>query len=265
MLSCRRAATSTTTSARPTVSTKRACCAPTGSPGFATPSGRIELVPYATFGAWGIPTRWPEHRGVASVPTRWLARARSSSKEYPFICVNGSRSYEFFHSENRQQATMREFHPVPHQSRCRRPGGRSVRSFNEGEWVWLENTEGRCRQKAHHRPHARSPATSTPSTSWWFPEEEPAFPHLFRGTVGRATSTTSPRPTRRAPAASAMPAQERRLQDLQVSRPRTWPSPRPARSSRSRAASAATTWPGEPYSYGQDRHVATAHEEEVEA
>ena len=28
---------------------------PTGTPGFSTPSGRIELVPYATFGAWGIP------------------------------------------------------------------------------------------------------------------------------------------------------------------------------------------------------------------
>ncbi|MDR3052374.1 MAG: molybdopterin-dependent oxidoreductase, partial [Coriobacteriales bacterium] len=81
---------------------------PDGSPGFATPSGRIELVPFATFGAWGIEP-YATHRESITA-TKWLEDA-AFKKEYPFICINGSRSYEFFHSENRQQKTMREFHP----------------------------------------------------------------------------------------------------------------------------------------------------------
>ena len=146
---------------------------PDGQVGFSTPSGRIELVPYATFGAWGIDP-WPKHH--ESIHTyKWLHEPEFR-KEYPFICVNGSRSYEFFHSENRQQKTMREFHPYP----IVKINDQVAEAYgiNEGEWVWLENTEGRCRQKAHLDPTV-DPNYVYAEHGWWFPEEEPAFPHLF--------------------------------------------------------------------------------------
>ena len=146
---------------------------PDGKPGFSTPSGRIELVPYATFGAWGIDP-WPKHHeSIHSV--KWL-EDEEFRKEYPFICVNGSRSYEFFHSENRQQATMREFHPYPLVKI--NPAVAEEYGINEGEWIWLENSEGRCMQKAHINP-VLSPNYVYAEHGWWYPEKEPAFPSLF--------------------------------------------------------------------------------------
>ncbi|MBR2522801.1 MAG: hypothetical protein IKE61_06730, partial [Coriobacteriales bacterium] len=146
---------------------------PDGLPGFATPSGRIELVPYATFGAWGIPPL-PEY--VRSLTINRHIEDEEYRKEYPYICINGSRSYEFFHSENRQQATMREFHPWPIVKI--NPKAAEENGISEGQWIWIENTEGRCKQVAHidptldeHYVHAEH--------AWWFPEQEPAFPHLY--------------------------------------------------------------------------------------
>ena len=81
-----------------------------GTPGFATPSGRIELIS-PTFQAWGIDP-WPKH--YESVAQSMWTTDEEYRKEYPFTIINGNRSYEFFHSENRQQKTMREFHPVPY-------------------------------------------------------------------------------------------------------------------------------------------------------
>ena len=146
---------------------------PDGKPGFSTPSGRIELVPYATFGAWGIDP-WPKHHeSIHSV--KWL-EDEEFRKEYPFICVNGSRSYEFFHSENRQQATMLEFHPDPVVNISTQTA--EEYGINEGEWIWLENSEGRCMQKAHINP-VLSPNYVYAEHGWWYPEKEPAFPSLF--------------------------------------------------------------------------------------
>ncbi len=146
---------------------------PDGQPGFATPSGRIELVPFATFGAWGIP---PLAEHVESLTMkRWMEDPEYRA-EYPFICINGSRSYEFFHSENRQQATMREFHPMP----LVKVSTQTAEEYDlkEGEWIWIENTEGRCRQKVHIDP-TLNPNYIHAEHGWWFPEEEPAFPHLY--------------------------------------------------------------------------------------
>ncbi|WP_255467331.1 molybdopterin-dependent oxidoreductase [Raoultibacter phocaeensis] len=146
---------------------------PDGQPGFATPSGRIELVPYVTFGAWGIPPL-AEHVESLSV-NRWLTDPEYK-KDYPFICINGSRSYEFFHSENRQQKTMREFHPMP----IVKVSSQTAEEYglSEGEWIWIENTEGRCRQKVHIDP-TLNPNYIHAEHGWWFPEQEPAFPHLY--------------------------------------------------------------------------------------
>ncbi len=146
---------------------------PDGQPGFATPSGRVELVPYAVFGAWGIP---PLAEHIESITaTRWL-HDQEYRKEYPFICINGSRSYEFFHSENRQQATMREFHPWPLVKVSTQTAAEY--DLTEGEWIWLENTEGRCRQKVTIDPML-DPHYVHAEHGWWFPEQEPSFPHLY--------------------------------------------------------------------------------------
>lgn len=146
---------------------------PDGSKGFATPSGRIELVPFVTFGAWGIEP-YATHRESITA-TKWL-NDPEFKKEYPFMCINGSRSYEFFHSENRQQKTMREFHPEP----LVKVSTQTAEEYDltEGEWIWLENSEGRCKQKVTI-DSTLDPQYIHAEHGWWFPESEPAFPSLY--------------------------------------------------------------------------------------
>lgn len=80
---------------------------PDGSPGFNTPSGRIELIP-RIYSAWGVepyPTYTPVSLSKDTTPEVF--------EEYPYYFINGNRSYEFFHTEHRMAETMREFHPDP--------------------------------------------------------------------------------------------------------------------------------------------------------
>jgi len=146
---------------------------PDGNPGFNTPSGRIELIPYATFGAWGIDP-WPRHH--ESIHAVMAMNDPEFAAKYPLTCINGSRSFEFFHSENRQQATMREFHPVPYVKIPTKVA--EEMDIHNGEWVWIESTEGRCRQVAQI-DHTLKEDCIHAEHGWWFPEEEPAFPHLY--------------------------------------------------------------------------------------
>jgi anaerobic selenocysteine-containing dehydrogenase len=146
---------------------------PDGQVGFATPSGRIELVPHVTFGAWGIP-EFPKH--LESVTMEKYLNDPEFRKEYPFICLNGTRSYEFFHSENRQQKTMREFHPDP----LVKVSSQTAEEYDlhEGDWIWLENAQGRCKQKVTV-DSTLNPMYVHAEHGWWFPEAEPAAPSLF--------------------------------------------------------------------------------------
>ena len=80
---------------------------PDGQPGFNTPSGRIELVP-SIFTAWGIPP-YPVY---TPAPETWETTPEVM-EELPFYMINGARSYEFFHSEHRQVAYLRELVAEP--------------------------------------------------------------------------------------------------------------------------------------------------------
>ena len=71
---------------------------------------------------------------------------------------------------------MREFHPQPLVKVS--PQTAEEYGLAEGEWIWIENTEGRCRQKVTIDP-VLNPRYIHAEHGWWFPEEEPAFPHLY--------------------------------------------------------------------------------------
>ena len=143
-----------------------------GTPGFATPSGRIELIS-PTFKAWGIDP-WPKHyESVAQ--SKWTTD-EEYRREYPFTIINGNRSYEFFHSENRQQKTMREFHPVPYVQVSKQTA--EEYGLAEGEWIWIENHVGRCKQCVKINP-ALQPQYIVAEHGWWFPEGDGNAPSLF--------------------------------------------------------------------------------------
>jgi anaerobic selenocysteine-containing dehydrogenase len=146
---------------------------PDGLVGFNTPTGRVELIPYITYQAWGVPPL-PIHR-ESLTSEKWFSDPAFRA-EYPFICINGVRSYEFFHSEHRNLKTMREFHPDPlvriAASVCEEYG------LIDGDWVWLENGEGRCRQRVK-TDNTINPNFVSAEHGWWFPESDGAEPNLF--------------------------------------------------------------------------------------
>jgi anaerobic selenocysteine-containing dehydrogenase len=86
---------------------EKGMCRPDGSIGFATPSGRVELCP-TMYEIWGL-KRTPHHIEPPESPLS----TPEKMEEYPLVLTCGGRSWEFFHSENRQMPTMRELHPEP--------------------------------------------------------------------------------------------------------------------------------------------------------
>ena len=142
---------------------------PDGSVGFNTPSGRIELIP-TIFQAWGIPP-YPVYTPVSA--------SKDASPEifekYPYYFINGTRSYEFFHTEHRMAETMREFHPDP--LVYINPKVAEKEGIKDGDWVWIENWDGRCKQKAKITNEVDERCIRG-EHGWWKPEEEIAAPHF---------------------------------------------------------------------------------------
>jgi anaerobic selenocysteine-containing dehydrogenase len=140
------------------------------SPGFNTPTGRAEMYSTVMEGYGLDPLPYYEEPEYSPVRTPELM------EEYPFILTTGGRQLPFFHSEHRQIPSLRAIYPSPqieiHPETAREYG------IEQGDWLWIENQFGRCRQKANitivvpkwlvHADHG-----------WWFPEEEAAEPNLF--------------------------------------------------------------------------------------
>ncbi len=141
-----------------------------GQPGFNTPTGRVEL--YSTlFEGWGLdPLPYYEE------PTESPLSTPDVYQEYPLVLTTGARPWAFFHSEQRQVEKLRALHPDPelqiHPSTAARYG------IRDGDWVWIENRMGRCRQRAKLTPII-DPRVVNADHAWWFPEKAAAEPDLF--------------------------------------------------------------------------------------
>jgi anaerobic selenocysteine-containing dehydrogenase len=142
-----------------------------GEPGFNTPTGKYELYS-VTFDSFGDTHPLPYYEEPPASPYS----TPELYAKYPFVFTSGARSFEFFHSEHRQVPTSRELHPYPrfdiHPDVAERLG------IQEGNWCWLENAQGRCRQIARFDA-SLDPRVISAEHGWWFPEQEAAEPSLF--------------------------------------------------------------------------------------
>lgn len=141
-----------------------------GKPGFMTPTGRVEL--YSTMlEAWGDePLPYYKEPPTSPVATPEYA------KEYPLVLSTGARTWSYFHSEQRHVPLLREVEPWPLVEI--NPQDAETCGINDGDWVWLENDNGRCKMKASIEPGQKQGALAS-QHGWWYPEREPSAPSLY--------------------------------------------------------------------------------------
>ena len=141
-----------------------------GKPGFETTTGKLNLL-IPQFERMGLdPLPYYEEPPQSPVSTPELAR------KYPFILTTGARSWAFFHSEHRQIPELREIHPDPMVEI--HPDTARERGIRDGDWVWIENNYGRCRQRARLTDTIH-PRVVNANHGWWFPERPGPEPSLF--------------------------------------------------------------------------------------
>ena len=141
-----------------------------GELGFNTDTGRIELssTKMEQFGLDPLPYFEEPTEGPVSTP--------ELMKEYPLILTTGARNWGFFHSEHRQIASLRATHPQPEMEI--HPETAAKYGIKDGDWVWIENRMGKCRQKACITYEVPKWLVNA-DHGWWFPEEDGAEPNLF--------------------------------------------------------------------------------------
>ncbi|MCC6890558.1 MAG: molybdopterin-dependent oxidoreductase [Hyphomicrobiales bacterium] len=141
-----------------------------GAPGFATPTGKIEVA-CETYKQWGLdPLPFYTEPAQSAVSTPELFA------KYPLVMITGARSQLYFHSEHRMIPWLREKMPDPivevHPQTARDYG------IENGEWVYLENDLGRVKRKAAITLKVKPGHVHT-MHGWWLPEREGAAPSLY--------------------------------------------------------------------------------------
>ena len=143
---------------------------PDGSPGFDTPTGKVEL--YSTVlarcGLDGLP--YYEEPPESPLSTQEIAA------EYPLIMITGNRTWGFFHSEHRQIPVLRKMNPDPITEI--HPETAADLGIRDGDWIIIESRHGKCRQRAR-LSSGLHPKVVSSQHAWWFPEKPGPEPSLF--------------------------------------------------------------------------------------
>ena len=88
-------------------------------------------------------------------------------EEYPLICNTGCRIPVYFHSEHRQLPWCREQWPVPRMEI--HPSDAEKYGIEQGDWVWIENENGKIRQVADIYAGIE-PGVINCEHQWWYSE-----------------------------------------------------------------------------------------------
>lgn len=164
---------------------------PDGQVGFNTPTGRIEL--YSTMLA-----RYGDDPLPYYLPPKFDGVSRPDlATEYPLTLTTGARRFTYFHSENRQIATLREIHQWP--TVQINPVTAEAAGIVNGAWVWIENPWGKMKMVAEVTPIVKEDVVAS-DHGWWLPETDPeelygvrdinacnAIPHEEVGPLGFGT------------------------------------------------------------------------------
>ena len=90
--------------------------------------------------------------------------------------MTGRRSPVLFHSEHRNIPWLREIDPDPLVEIS--PETAKAQGIENGDWVWIEGTMGKCKRKAKVTPIIHPKTVMVPH-AWWLPESEGKAPHFY--------------------------------------------------------------------------------------
>ncbi len=146
--------------------------------GFATRSGKVELVP-TLLAELGVDPS-PRYTGPP------YAAPDAPAAEFPLQMIPGSRYRELTASNLRQSARLKKIHPEPI---CDiHPETAAVHGIVDGDWVVIERPEGMITQRARVHDGIR-PDTIHPDGYWWEPSVAPG-PELSAVWVANANAIT---------------------------------------------------------------------------
>ncbi|HIW75195.1 MAG TPA: molybdopterin-dependent oxidoreductase [Candidatus Gordonibacter avicola] len=135
-----------------------------GEPGFGTPSGKVEAY-CQRFVEWGddaLPYYEEPPYSPVSTPDLF--------EKYPFVLTTGARSWSYFHSEQRHIERLRDLDPWP--TAEMNPADAERLGLKDGDWVYLTNMFGKCRQMLKVTPIVK-PGVIMAKHGWWYPEKGP--------------------------------------------------------------------------------------------
>lgn len=135
-----------------------------GSPGFNTPTGRIELYSTVLQRLGDDPLPYYLEPKFSKVSRPDLA------EEYPLTITTGARRFTSFHSENRQISRLRQIHRWP--TALVNPVTAKEHGIEDGAWILVENQLGRVKMKAQVSPTVKEDVVAC-DHGWWLPEADP--------------------------------------------------------------------------------------------
>ncbi len=138
--------------------------------GFNTPTGKVELYSTVLEEAGLDPLPYYEEPPESPISTPEMA------KEFPLILTTGGRTPAFFHSEHRQIPSLRRINPEPLTEV--HPQTAAALGIKDGDWIYLENKHGRCKQRAK-LTEGIDPGVVHAQHGWWFPEKPGPEPSLY--------------------------------------------------------------------------------------
>ena len=145
--------------------TRPARCARTASRASRHATGRIEL--WSTFYNAAeldpLPYFEEPEPGPTSTPELF--------EKYPLVLTTGARRWSYFHSEHRQVERLRKMHPDP--TVQVHPDMLKQLDMVDGEWVWIENQNGRAKIRIEETPILSDPRIVACDHAWWRPEGDP--------------------------------------------------------------------------------------------
>lgn len=138
--------------------------------GFATPTGKVEI--YSTI----LESLGYDPLPDYEEPAQSHIRTPELAKSYPLILITGRRFRPMFHSMYRQVEHFRQKHPHPLVEI--NPETALQLGINDGDWVWIETTLGKVKQKAKISSCVPLNVVSA-EHGWWFPEKTGREPILY--------------------------------------------------------------------------------------